>query len=110
MAKKPANKPKSTTGKPKATTKPKAGSKKNQSLIAKLVYTASLEVEVDIEIQPGYTAIDVLDAIRSGKADFQHQIPEIAIQKGGKKIVLAKISPNCSIAEDVYDDFDIEPR
>ncbi len=98
MAKKLADKP-----------KPKA-KKKETSLIAKLVYTASLEVEVDIEILPGFTAKDVLEAIRSGKADFQHQIKEIAIMKGGEKIVLAKISPLCSIAEDVYDDFDIEPR
>jgi hypothetical protein len=98
MAKKPAGKP---------TTK---SSKKETSQIAKLVYTASLEVEVDIEIMPGHTSAEVLEAIRSGKAEFQHQDEEIAIEKAGKKIVLARLSPNCSIAEDVYDDFDIEPR
>lgn len=101
---------KKSADKPKAKSKPKTDSKEKASLIAKLVYTASLEVEVDIEILAGHTAIEVLEAIRSGKADFQHQIREIVIAKGGKKIVLAKISPSCSIAEDVYDDFDIEPR
>jgi hypothetical protein len=110
MAKQPA-KPK-----PKSVSKPKTGRQKTAQAVpaapklAKLTYTAQMEVEVDIEIMPGHTAPEVLEAIRSGKADFWHDLEEVAIIRNGQKKVLAKKSSRCTLINDEYDDFDIEPR
>ena len=61
---------------PKAKTKTKT----QKPLTAKLTYTAEMEVMVVIDIMPGHTSAEVLEAIRSEKAGFFHEIGAIERQ------------------------------
>jgi len=94
---------KKTAGKPKAA-KSRTTKKKEKPLTAKLTYTAEMEALAVINILPGYTPDEVLEAIRSEKADFFHEIGEIEVNG----VVIATLSKP-HLLKDEYDDFEIEP-
>ncbi len=100
MAKK-AIKPATAKRKTVKSAKPKA---KGKPLMAKMSYTAEMEAMAIINIMPGYTADDVLEAIRSKKADFFHEIGEIEVDG----VVMATLKKP-HLLNDEYDDFEIEP-
>ncbi len=100
MAKKTAAKSKPT----KTVKKTKTPAKSGKPLTAKLTYTAEMEALVVITIMPGFTPEQVLEAIRSEKADFFHEIGEIEVDG----VVMATLSKPHMLKDD-YDDFEIEP-
>ncbi len=99
MAKKAASKAKKTPPRKKPATKAA-----EQQTVARLTYTAELEVMTLIHIMPGHTPAAVLEAIRSGKADFAHDSGQIEIND---TVVATLARPH--LLKDEYDDFEIEP-
>ena len=99
MAKQAAGKPKTLKVR-----RPKPTKKKEMPVVARLTYTAEMEVMTPIHIMPGHTPAQVLEAIRSGKADFSHEIGEIEVNG----VVIATLAKP-HLLNDEYDDFEIEP-
>jgi hypothetical protein len=73
-------------------------------ITAKLTYTAEMEAQAIIKILPGHTPDEVLEAIRSERAGFFHEIGEIEVDG----VVIATLA-RPHLLNDEYDDFEIEP-
>jgi phage I-like protein len=85
-------------------TQAKAKKTKGKLITAKLTYTAEMEAQAIIKILPGHTPDEVLEAIRSEKAGFFHEIGEIEVDG----VVIATLA-RPHLLNDEYDDFEIEP-